>query len=167
VAELYQIFGREVTVSPEGDLAERRNSIIRQYTFPLKPGGKQAALVVEEAECEIYKSFAEARSYLIANIDWILKHYADSHHLVKEDVIIVVGTLSASNYAMAVSQFAPRTSLCFNVHAESQRKAGDAWGTWTANRPKTAEGPELQYTCKVSVVSASPRWVSTFVFEPG
>ena len=50
---------------------------------------KQAALVVDDGVFEIYKSFAEARSYLSANINWILQHFGDSHSIRKEDVIIV------------------------------------------------------------------------------
>ena len=50
---------------------------------------KQAELVVDDGIFEIFKSFTEARSYLIANIDWILHHFADGHSISKEDVIIV------------------------------------------------------------------------------
>lgn len=112
---------------------------------------------MDDAEFEIYKSFSEARAYLVSNIDWILKYYSDSHHISKEDVIIVVGTLAARNYAMAVSNFAPKTTLMFNVHADSQRKAGEPWGTWAVNRQREADEPDLQYICKVSKVCASPR----------
>lgn len=74
---------------------------------------------------------------------------------------------------MIVSNFAPRTTLTFNIHAEASRKPGEAWGTWTVNRvvprgptPARAASPELKpklddhdikYTCKVSTVSASPQ----------
>lgn len=54
---------------------------------------KQATLIVDDGQFEIYKSFAEARAYLVSNIDWILEHYGDSHHIVKEDVILVSSDL--------------------------------------------------------------------------
>lgn len=136
---------------------------------------KQAVLVIDDGEFEIYQSFAEARAYLVANIDWILHHFADSHHLVREDVIIVIGTLKAHNYTMLVSSFAPRTTLTFNVHANPEK--GKPWGTWAVNKPiqassKVALGSlsssvqyedeprpnqALKYTAKVSDVSGSPR----------
>ena len=50
---------------------------------------KQAGLIVDDGEFEIYKSFSEARSYLVANIDWILSSFSETHHISKEDVIIV------------------------------------------------------------------------------
>ena len=52
---------------------------------------KQATLVIAEGHFEIFDSFAEARTYLAANIDWIIETYGESHHLVKEDVMIVRG----------------------------------------------------------------------------
>lgn len=135
---------------------------------------KQAVLIIDDGEFEIYQSFAEARAYLMANIDWILHHFADSHHLVREDVIMVVGTLRAHNYTMLVSNFAPRTTLTFNVHAHPEK--GQPWGTWAVNKPVQASskvssfsstpydddsrpGQALKYTAKVSDVSSSPRCV--------
>lgn len=50
---------------------------------------KQASLIVDDGEFEIYQSFDEARAFLVANIDWILTHYGDTHHICKEDVMIV------------------------------------------------------------------------------
>jgi hypothetical protein len=70
-------------------LADGRKPIARHLDFPLKPGRKQAALVVEEGQFEIYKSFDEARCYLMANIDWIMKHYGDRHQIKREDIMIV------------------------------------------------------------------------------
>lgn len=50
---------------------------------------KQASLIVDDGEFEIYQSFDEARAFLVANIDWILTHYGETHHICKEDVMIV------------------------------------------------------------------------------
>jgi hypothetical protein len=72
-----------------------RKPIARHLDFPLKPGRKQAALVVEEAQFEIYKSFDEARCYLMANIDWIMKHYGDRHQVKREDIMIVSSRICA------------------------------------------------------------------------
>ena len=77
---------------PSGRGADDRKPIARHVDFPLKPGRKQAALIVEEGQLEMYKSFDEARCYLMANIDWILKHYGDRHQIKREDVIIVSTT---------------------------------------------------------------------------
>ncbi|WVQ86131.1 hypothetical protein IAT38_008299 [Cryptococcus sp. DSM 104549] len=111
-----------------------QKAISRRLPFPLKPGMKQAALIVEDGQFEIYKSMAEARAYLTANISWILRTFGEEHKIVKEDVIIVVGALTAVNFAMFISNFAPRTSFTFNVHAASSRASGESWGTWAVNR---------------------------------
>ncbi|WVF67899.1 hypothetical protein IAT40_002660 [Kwoniella sp. CBS 6097] len=116
-----------------------QKAVSRKLSLPLRPGMKQAALVVEDGQFEIYKSLAECRAYLACNIDWILTTFGDQHQISKEDVIIVVGTLSARCYAMVVSNFAPRTALTFNVHAVSYRVKGEPWGTWTVNKQQTVD----------------------------
>ena len=83
---------------------------------------------------------------------------------------------------MIVSNFAPRTTLTFNVHAKPMLK--EQWGTWSINsqppnvditkafqsttppnsqaasrRPKSPKGvdeQDLKFTCKVSSISDSP-----------
>ena len=52
---------------------------------------KQAALIVDDGVFEIYDSFAEARRYLVSNINWILNEFGEAHHVQKEDIIIVRG----------------------------------------------------------------------------
>ena len=75
---------------------ESRKAVSRRIPFALKPGMKQASLVVDDGVFEIFKSFAEARSYLIANIDWIIRHFGDKHSISKEEVIIVSRRLTFS-----------------------------------------------------------------------
>ena len=149
--------------------------------MPLKPGNKQAVLIIDDGEFEIYRSFAEARAYLYSNIDWIMAQYGELHNIAREDVIIVVGTLKARNYTMLVSNFSPRTTLSFNVHASPE--PGKPWGTWTVNRDTAVESSKtkvpgavttsvaepqppilggvaehaLKYTAKVSRVTSEPR----------
>ena len=72
--------------------AAGRKAISRRVAYPLKPGMKQATLVVDDGSCEILSSFSEARSYLSANVDWILLHFGDRHSISKEDVIIASQT---------------------------------------------------------------------------
>ena len=55
----------------------------------LKPGMKQAMLLVDNGQFEMYNSIAEAREYLKRNIDWIIHTYGSAHWIGKEDVIIV------------------------------------------------------------------------------
>lgn len=90
--------------------ANGRKPIARHLDFPLKPGRKQAALVVEEAQFEIYKSFDEARCYLMANIDWIMKHFGDRHQVKREDIIIV--SLIFSHELMIDCWSTVGTTLC-------------------------------------------------------
>lgn len=49
----------------------------------------------------------------------------------------VVGTLSVSNYAMIVSNFSPRTTLTFNVHANAPED--QTWGTWTIEQDNVSQ----------------------------
>ena len=128
---------------------------------------KQAALIVDDGEFEIYKSFTEARAYLVANIDWILNHFEDTHHINKEDVIIVslimrgvfltcvqiVGSLKAQNYAMIVSSFAPRTTLTFNVHANPEQHK--PWGTWSATRQLVGNEPTRAFKSSAGSIGSS------------
>ncbi len=122
-------------------------------------------------------------------MDWILENFGEEHHIRKEDVIIVsnravsclvispaetyqvIGTLSAHNYAMLVSNFAPRVTVDFNVHADRHPK--EEWGTWTIDQKPSAdqltsykyqakqggEYDQPRFCCKVSKISASPRLV--------
>ncbi|KAK8850608.1 hypothetical protein IAR55_004527 [Kwoniella newhampshirensis] len=123
-------------IKPSGETWQK--AVSRRFTIPLRPGMKQAALIVDDGQFEIYKSLGQARAYLSENIEWIVAHFGDRHQIVKEDVIIVVGTLTAHNYAMVVSNFCPRTSLTFNVHATPGRILGEPWGTWTVNQSPPA-----------------------------
>lgn len=66
-----------------------RKPIARHFDFPLRPGRRQAALVVEDAQCDIYETFDEARTYLSENIDWVLQNFGETHHVGREDIMIV------------------------------------------------------------------------------
>lgn len=89
--QIHQVEWRDCTVS-EKILGRRlipRKPIARHFDFPLKPGRRQAALVVEDAQCDIYETFDEARTYLSENIDWILQNFGETHHVGREDIMIV------------------------------------------------------------------------------
>lgn len=120
--------------------------------FPLRPGMKQATLIVDDGQFEIYRSFAEAKAFLQANINWILAEFGEREHIEKQDVMLVVGALTAHNYAMMVSNFAPRTTLTFNVH--SKQESGEPWGTWSVRRAsETGQGILPEYTAISSTMS--------------
>lgn len=114
---------------------------------------KQATLIVDDGQFEIYKTFAEAKTYLQANIGWILAEFGEREHVGKEDVMLVVGTLTAHNYAMMVSNFAPRTTLTFNVH--SKQESGAPWGTWSVARASIGGGGATDQTAVSSVMSVA------------
>ena len=61
----------------------------KRYSFQLKPGTEQASLIVDDAEFEICRDLSKARSYLSANIDWLLATFGQKHGLVREDIIMV------------------------------------------------------------------------------
>ncbi|WVR08680.1 hypothetical protein IAU60_005738 [Kwoniella sp. DSM 27419] len=168
--DMVAAFTNYMKPSGEGD----QGAISRKIDFPLRPGMKQAALVVEDGQFEIFKSLTIHRAYLTANIHWILDRYSDRHHIGKEDVIMVVGALTTRNYSMMVSNFAPRTTISFNVRAISQRVRGEPWGTWTVDR-RHASGSAildenvLKYSCKVSKAfnPAAAVLLAKLKFAPG
>ncbi|WWC92388.1 uncharacterized protein L201_007345 [Kwoniella dendrophila CBS 6074] len=149
--------------------AEESKAPCRRISFPLKPGMKQAALIVEDGTFEIYKSLTQAKLYLATNINWILEQYGDRYHICKEDVIMVVGTLIARDWAMMISGFRPQTTLTFNVRAPSDRVEGETWGNWTVsygekglekNMAAELDKKDHKFSCKVSrVLSFSPNAV--------
>ncbi|KZT05047.1 uncharacterized protein LAESUDRAFT_750759 [Laetiporus sulphureus 93-53] len=118
------------------------SAIARQYSTPLRAGHKTAHLFTEATVYNYMKDLVAAKRWFKANIDCILKLYGPEHHLSREDVILVIGTLDAQDYGLFVSHSHPDGQLHFNVY--SSPKVGQTWGhfsTTTDPSSSLAAGP--------------------------
>ncbi len=156
----------------------------RQVKFPLRSQGshRQSALIVDEAEVKMFHNLEPARDYLLRNADSILQEYGIqcgisrqdvssaghvfSHHLADyrhAQLVIIVGALFVTDWAMMVASADPFTTANFNVHAD--KELGQPWGTWATERDTSAslergwnpvdlQGSTPKLTCKASSTSA-------------
>lgn len=63
--------------------------MLRRAGRQLLRSTKQAQLIIEDGESEVYASFDAAREYMSANVDWILRQYGERHQVGKTDIMIV------------------------------------------------------------------------------
>ncbi|WRT70780.1 uncharacterized protein IL334_007779 [Kwoniella shivajii] len=107
--------------------------IRKQSIVPLKPGQKAAKLIIEDGKIHMIRNYSKLKTYLIENIDDILKDAAEEGYgeVQKTDIVMVVGVLTASNYAMVVSDYAPGTTFIFNIISPARKSSGEPWGFWT------------------------------------
>jgi len=69
-----------------------------------------------------------------------MQTYGGQHHLQKEDLVLVIGTLSAPTYALFVSHSHPEGHAHFNVYATP--KDGQPWGIFSNDTvPESDCGP--------------------------
>ncbi|WVQ95465.1 hypothetical protein IAU59_002562 [Kwoniella sp. CBS 9459] len=113
-------------------------SVRRQIAVPMRPGRKAVRLIVADGKVQSLRTYSEAKSYLMENVDSILNEANLNGHgqLQKTDIVMVVGALTATNYAMAISDFAPGITLRFNVTTPMRRHSAEPWGFWTIARER-------------------------------
>ncbi|KZT67818.1 kinase-like protein, partial [Daedalea quercina L-15889] len=87
---------------------------------------KAAYLFAESTAYRYMDDLWELKRWLKANIDAILKEYGVEHNIGREDVILVIGTLEARDYALYASHGHLDGELDFNVY--SSPRAGRPWG---------------------------------------
>ncbi|KAJ3474751.1 hypothetical protein NLI96_g12275 [Meripilus lineatus] len=109
-----------------------RPHVIRRHSTQLRSGHKTAHLVTESTVYEYIEDLAVPKAWFKANIDLILELYGKSHELQKEDVLLVVGTLEAPNYAIFVSDDHPDAQLDFNVF--SSPRPSQPWGQFSISK---------------------------------
>ncbi|KAG6889171.1 hypothetical protein C0992_006218 [Termitomyces sp. T32_za158] len=73
-----------------------------------------------------------------ANVDAIMQIYGPMHHIQKEDLFLVIGTLEAQEYVLFVSHSHPDGQAHFNVFTPPRN--GQPWGTFTTD---TEVPPEM------------------------
>ncbi|KAG1729968.1 uncharacterized protein EDB91DRAFT_1310825 [Suillus paluster] len=118
--------------------------ISRRHPFPLRAGHKAAYIYVESTMYRFMEDLTAPKEWFKANVNAIIKEYAPRHPIQKEDVIVVVGTLCAPEYALFVSHSHPDGQAYFNVF--SDRENGRPWGTFTIDTeyPSDEGGPSYE-----------------------
>ncbi|EKM52507.1 uncharacterized protein PHACADRAFT_211755 [Phanerochaete carnosa HHB-10118-sp] len=120
-----------------------RKGVSRRYASPLRTGHKTAHLF---AESTLYRYVADPdlsapRKWFHANVEQILEIYGTEHALQKEDLMLVIGTLDAADYALFVSHNHPDGEVDLEVFAKAI--PGEAWGKFTTTTDLSASiGPQ-------------------------
>ncbi|KAF9555212.1 hypothetical protein CPC08DRAFT_139849 [Agrocybe pediades] len=124
-----------------GSLNFRNSSedIVRRPAFPLRAGHKAAYLYTEVTEYRYMLSLDAPKKWFQANVDAILRVYAYSHQIQKEDLFLIIGTLQTPAYALLVSHHHPEGHARFNVYANPQ--VGQPWGMFTTDTEIHELGP--------------------------
>jgi len=142
-----------------GSLTFRNSSsedIARRLAFDLKAGHKAAYLYTETTEYRYMETLDAAKKWFQSNIDTIMSVYSHQHHIQKEDIFLVIGTLRTPKYALLISHYHPEGRALFNVY--SNPKMGKPWGMFTTDKavPLTS-GPtyDLEELDEVPRLSAS------------
>ncbi|KAG7086098.1 hypothetical protein E1B28_003613 [Marasmius oreades] len=112
--------------------------LVRRYSYPLRVGHKAAYLCTESTIYRYVESLDSPKKWFKANVDAILDVYGSKHHIQKEDLYFVIGTLDAPEHGLFVSHSHPDGQVHFNVYASTRSK--QPWGSFTTD---TAVRPEL------------------------
>ncbi|KAF7376375.1 Protein kinase domain-containing protein [Mycena sanguinolenta] len=134
----------------EGPISQ---SVSRRYSFPLRTGHKAAYMCTETTMYRYVEHLDAAKKWFKSNIDSILEIYGPIHQIQKEDLFLVIGTLSAPDYALFVSHKHPDGQAHFNVF--SSTKSGQPWGTFTTDTGSELSGPNYHEPSVSSPLSAS------------
>ncbi|KDR78069.1 hypothetical protein GALMADRAFT_245050, partial [Galerina marginata CBS 339.88] len=136
-----------------GSLAFRNSSasIARRQPFPLTAGHKAAYLYTEVTEYRYMVSLDAPKKWFQSNVDAIMSIYGYSHHIHKEDLFLVIGTLRTPNYAILVSHRHPNGHARFNVYANPQ--IGQPWGTFTTDT-EVSQGPSYEEPSEIPLTAS-------------
>ncbi|RDB18261.1 Dual specificity protein kinase splA [Hypsizygus marmoreus] len=146
-------------------------SVSRRYSFPLRAGHKTAHMCTESTMYRYVESLEVPKKWFKANVDAIMQIYGPSHHIQKEDLFLVIGTLDTPDYALFVSHNHPDGQAHFNVF--SAPRVGRPWGSFTTDTevPPELGGPSYDEpvpgnplsACKVSSTSNGGPWHTVLV----
>ncbi|KAF8547149.1 hypothetical protein OG21DRAFT_959723 [Imleria badia] len=117
-----------LTFKTRGDRSHPER-IARQYAFPLVQGKPTAHLCVEKTVHRYMEPLEAPMTWFKQHVDLILEVYAPRHAIRREDLILVVGTLDAPDWAVFVSDDHVDGRAQFNVF--SGREKGEPWGMYT------------------------------------
>ncbi|KAF4568598.1 hypothetical protein EYR40_009997 [Pleurotus pulmonarius] len=128
----------------------------RKYSFPLRAGHKSAYLCSETTQYRYFEDLDTPKKWFKANAETILRVYGTKHDIQKEDLYLVIGTLSTPNYGLFAH---------FNVFGA--QRVRQPWGTFTTDSELPQDGGPLyhesdedrlerQCASKVSIVGEGP-----------
>ncbi|KIP06901.1 hypothetical protein PHLGIDRAFT_106442 [Phlebiopsis gigantea 11061_1 CR5-6] len=141
-------------------------SISRRYSTPLRNGHKSAYLFTESTMYNYIADpeLAAPRKWFNATFHRILEIYGTERSIQKEDLMLVIGTLDAPEYAMFVSHTHPDGQVNFNVFTGSQ--VGQKWGEFSTSTDLAMAAPDgPAYKEEVPLADFWPR--ISKVKEPG
>jgi hypothetical protein len=130
-------------------------NVSRRYSFPLRDGHKVAYMCTESTRYQYIEELETAKKWFKSNVDKIMQVYGPQHHIQKEELYLVIGSLSAPDYALFVSHKHPDGQVHFNVF--SSPRGGQDWGTFTADTELPSEliGPSYHEQVPGNRMSAS------------
>ncbi|TFK66401.1 hypothetical protein BDN72DRAFT_961779 [Pluteus cervinus] len=115
-------------------------SVARRYSFQLRAGHKAAFLCTESTMYRYVEQLEAPKKWFKLHVDQILSIYGHAHHIQKEDLFMVIGTLSTPDYGLFVSHNHGDGKAFFSVH--SAPRPGSDWGTFKVDKdpPKDRHG---------------------------
>ncbi|KAF5362649.1 hypothetical protein D9758_009617 [Tetrapyrgos nigripes] len=121
-------------------------SVSRRYSFPLRAGHKTAHMCTETTVYRYVDSLDAPKKWFKANVDAILEIFGSQHHIQKEDLFLVIGTLDTPDYGLFGH---------FNVFTAA--RTGQPWGTFTTDTgfPTDVVGPSYHEPVTENSLSAS------------
>ncbi|GJE89108.1 hypothetical protein PsYK624_052000 [Phanerochaete sordida] len=122
-----------------------RRNVSRKYTYPLRTGHKAAHLFTESATYQYVADpdLAAPRKWFQANVEQVLSIYGTEHEVQREDLMLVIGTLDAEEYALFVSHSHPDGEVDFSVFAKPL--PGEPWGQFaTTTDLSDSTGPQYR-----------------------
>lgn len=130
-------------------------SVSRRYSFPLRMGHKTAHMCMGTTQYDYMENLDAPKKWFKANVDTILRTFSAEHRIQKEDLLLVIGTLKTSDYALFVTHNHPDGQAHFNVFQSP--KNGQPWGTFTTDTqlPRGLAGPSYNEPSCASAISAS------------
>lgn len=117
-------------------------NIARRYDFLLRAGHKRSLLVAESTVYRYMQSIESSKKWFADHQETILELYGRKHHLQREDLLLVIGTLDTRDYALFVNHYHPDGHAHFNVYAE--RQEGEPFGEWSTDAIPEPSGPHYE-----------------------
>ncbi|WVR08678.1 hypothetical protein IAU60_005736 [Kwoniella sp. DSM 27419] len=131
-------------------------TVRRQVPVSMTPGMRTAKLILVDGKFEMMMSCDTLQKYLQRNVD-ALVHEAESQghsDLERSDIVLIVGTLTACNYAMAVCDHTPGAHLNFNIMKPTRGVPLEPWGFWTISHDPVSLGSGSSTPRKSASVSS-------------
>ncbi|KIM38803.1 hypothetical protein M413DRAFT_29751 [Hebeloma cylindrosporum] len=114
---------------------------IPSVSFPLKGGEEAAHMYTGSTRHRCFQADDSLMEWFESSIEKIVEIYGADHDVTREDLVLMIGTLDAQDYALFVSACHREGTVTFEVNVEPQ--VGQPWGEFLP-------GTTGQFTSKVS-----------------